>query len=80
MTRLCMDCGIILGEKCPHCGCILVRAWLTLFRKRERYQCLHPNCGRKFNPGQGGITHTLCQPCLRIRRVMKDKEGECPSM
>ena len=61
MTRLCMDCGAELGERCCRCGSVVIaKADSTPY-----LECL--NCKLQFSKGQGGETHGLCGVCLNAR-------------
>lgn len=62
MTRVCMDCKAILGEKCPKCGNSDVKK--TTF-KLMRY--CEP-CDLMFPEGAGGETHTICDLC-KVQRL-----------
>ena len=59
MRIICMDCGKPMGEKCPQCGAQPLEV-------RGKFHC--QNCGYVFEQGQGGTTHSLCEPCRMIRR------------
>ena len=63
MTRVCMDCGAVLGEKCPGCG---REARLV----GELYVCTNGVCRlRYFTKGNGGETHGLCVSCHATRQA-----------
>lgn len=75
MTRVCMDCKTVLGEKCPSCG----GSNLTLQRAffARTYVCTDPDCSylkkharaREFVKGEGGETHGLCEDCRTKRHA-----------
>jgi hypothetical protein len=66
MTRLCMDCGIELGEKCPTCGSLDVQdAQIAGVAAGKAKFC--QTCGLLFDRGRGGQTHGLCAKCVHTR-------------
>lgn len=58
MTRICIDCKKIYGEKCAVCGSID----LAFFRGGAICRC--NACENLFRPGGGGTTGGYCPPCL----------------
>jgi hypothetical protein len=62
MTRFCMDCKKLLGEKCPHCGS------LDIASDNPEQTCFHcRHCGQSFTEGQGGSTDGCCSTCIDKR-------------
>lgn len=62
MTRVCMDCKAVTGEKCPKCGGLAQEYGADLFL------CDSPACSvRVFARGQGGETHGICRSCFDVR-------------
>jgi len=53
MTRLCIRCNRIIGEKCARCGTEVTDA---------EFDC--PSCGHHFTRGDGGETGGMCEPCF----------------
>jgi hypothetical protein len=71
MTRLCAECGKILGEKCSRCGAkaepVSVNATGHAIIGTD-FVC--ESCGFRFPQGEGGDTHTLCDSCVAIARTV----------
>lgn len=68
MTRVCCECGIQYGEKCPLCGGEPVWTGETAgpgFEARL-FQC---GQGHVWFEGEGGETHGYCDRCLE--RVLR---------
>ena len=62
MTRFCMQCDRIIGEKCVQCG-----SEATANSKGHALTCVEfdcPSCGHHFSQGDGGQTGGLCEPCF----------------
>ena len=60
MTRFCIRCNQIIGEKCVQCG-TEATANSNVVSSAE-FDC--PSCGQHFLQGDGGETGGLCTPCL----------------
>jgi hypothetical protein len=62
MTRLCMRCEQIVGEKCARCGTQVTVNSNGHAVTNAEFNC--PLCGYSFAQGDGGETGGLCTPCL----------------
>ena len=76
MTRLCMDCGTFLGEKCPFCGNEAEQVPHT--DPIKIWQCRNARCryfrgSRIFFAGAGGLTHGLCATCVNKRNDVAER-------
>jgi predicted RNA-binding Zn-ribbon protein involved in translation (DUF1610 family) len=63
MTRLCIRCNRIIGEKCVQCGteAIAISNGHRAVTGAE-FDC--PSCGHHFPQGDGGETGGMCEPCF----------------
>jgi|GEM_PF-5171630 len=63
MTRLCIRCDRIIGEKCVQCGteAIAISNGRHAVTGTE-FDC--PSCGHRFPQGDGGETSGMCEPCF----------------
>lgn len=57
VTRICMQCKVEFGEKCPECGAVTT----LLSTDGSMYLC--PLCFHSFPKNEGGPTHGLCEGC-----------------
>ena len=62
MTRTCILCNRIIGEKCAHCGAEATANSNGHALTNAEFDC--PSCGHHFLQGDGGETGGLCTPCL----------------
>jgi transposase-like protein len=62
MTRFCMQCDRIIGEKCVRCGTEATAHSNGHAVTTAEFDC--PSCGHHFQQGDGGETGGLCTPCL----------------
>ena len=62
MTRFCMRCDRIVGEKCVQCGTEATANSKGPVATGAEFDC--PSCGHHFLQGDGGETGGLCTPCL----------------
>ena len=62
MTRFCMQCDRIIGEKCVQCGTEATANSNGHALSGAEFDC--PSCGYHFAQGDGGETGGLCTPCL----------------
>ena len=65
MTRVCVDCGEKLGEKCVRCGAESVPLDPNAQghpAARIEFRC--PACGHQFTQGEGGETGGMCEQCF----------------
>ncbi len=62
MTRFCMRCDRIVGEKCVQCGTEATADSNGHAVTAAEFDC--PSCGHHFLQGDGGETGGLCTPCL----------------
>jgi hypothetical protein len=65
MTRFCIQCNRILGEKCVHCG--TEAAPITTNPRGHavagtEFDC--SACGHHFPQGEGGEAGGMCEPCF----------------
>jgi hypothetical protein len=64
MTRICIRCNRIIGEKCVRCG-----SEATPLKANSKghaiagtdFDC--PTCGHHFPQGEGGEGGGMCEPC-----------------
>ena len=61
MTRLCIQCNQIIGEKCVQCGTEATAISNHAVTGAE-FDC--PSCGHHFSQGDGGETGGMCEPCF----------------
>ena len=62
MTRFCIRCNRIIGEKCVQCG-TEATANSNVYRVTGTdFNC--PSCGHHFPQGDGGETGGMCEPCF----------------
>jgi len=66
MRITCAWCGTRLGEKCPTCGCKIFHTFRSWWVGPWLMECLA--CGNTFRPGTGGVTTSICCPCLKAKR------------
>jgi transposase-like protein len=62
MTRLCIRCNRIIGEKCAQCGTEANPISNGFALTGALFNC--PSCGRHFTKGDGGETGGMCEPCF----------------
>jgi hypothetical protein len=62
MTRLCIRCNRIIGEKCVQCGTEATAASNSYEVTGAEFAC--PSCGHHFPQGDGGETGGMCEPCF----------------
>ena len=62
MTRFCIRCNRIIGEKCIQCGREATAASKGLALTGAEFDC--PSCARHFPQGDGGETGGMCEPCF----------------
>jgi hypothetical protein len=62
MTRVCMRCNRIIGEKCAQCGTQVTAVSNGHAVTGAEFAC--PSCGHHFSQGDGGETGGLCEPCF----------------
>ncbi len=65
MTRFCVQCNQLLGEKCARCG-TETTPLDTISNGNAmtgaEFKC--STCGHRFIEGDGGETGGMCEPCL----------------
>lgn len=65
MTRVCVRCKEVLGEKCVRCGAEAVPFHVTPQSNApagQDFDC--PACGHQFTRGEGGETGGMCEACV----------------
>jgi transposase-like protein len=62
MTRFCMRCDQIIGEKCARCGTETTASSNGHAVNSADFDC--PSCGHHFLQGDGGETGGTCEPCF----------------
>jgi hypothetical protein len=62
MTRLCIRCNRIIGEKCVHCGMEVTANSKGHAVTDAEFDC--PSCSHRFTRGDGGETGGMCEPCF----------------
>ena len=62
MTRVCIRCNRIIGEKCVHCGTEATANSNGHEVTDAEFDC--PSCGHHFPQGDGGETGGMCEPCF----------------
>jgi len=62
MTRFCVRCSRIIGEKCIQCGTEATSSSNGLGVTGADFVC--PSCGHHFLQGDGGETGGMCEPCF----------------
>jgi len=71
MTRLCAECGKIVGEKCSRCGAKAEPVSVSgTGHAIVGTDFICSECGYRFPQGEGGETHTLCESCVaQVRKA-----------
>jgi hypothetical protein len=62
MTRFCIQCNRIIGEKCVQCGTQVTASSNGHAVSSGEFDC--PSCGHHFLQGDGGETGGMCEPCF----------------
>ncbi|MGA8676754.1 MAG: hypothetical protein WB621_16180 [Candidatus Acidiferrales bacterium] len=62
MTRFCIQCNRIIGEKCVQCGTEATANSNGHAVAGVDFDC--PSCGHHFLQGDGGDTGGMCEPCF----------------
>ena len=62
MTRFCIRCNRIIGEKCVQCGTEATANSNGHAVTDAEFDC--PSCGHHFTRGNGGATGGMCEPCF----------------
>jgi transposase-like protein len=62
MTRFCIRCNRIIGEKCVRCGMEAIATFNGPAVAAADFDC--PSCGHHFLQGDGGRTGGMCEPCF----------------
>ena len=72
MTVTCCECKTTVGEKCEECGARAI-TFLEIDKTRfgwplvRRSVCSNSLCARGFVPGEGGVSHGLCDACFKAQ-------------
>ena len=65
VTRVCVQCKELLGEKCVRCGSEAVPLYpIAQGHPLTRIEFRCPSCGHRFTQGEGGVTGGMCEPCF----------------
>ena len=62
MTRFCIRCNRVIGEKCVQCGTEATADSNADAVSGFYFSC--PSCRRHFPQGDGGETGGMCEPCF----------------
>jgi hypothetical protein len=62
MTRTCILCNRIIGEKCAQCGTEASANPNGHAVNDAEFDC--PACAHHFAQGDGGATGGMCEPCF----------------
>jgi transposase-like protein len=62
MTRVCIRCSQIIGEKCAHCGTQVTAVSNGHAMTVANFDCA--SCGHHFQQGDGGETGGMCETCF----------------
>jgi transposase-like protein len=62
MTRFCIQCNQIIGEKCVRCGTEATANSNGHAVTGAEFDC--PSCCHHFQQGDGGETGGMCEPCF----------------
>ena len=62
MTRFCIRCNQIIGEKCVRCGTEAIAVSNAHAVTGGVFDC--PSCSHRFPQGDGGATGGMCEPCF----------------
>ena len=62
MTRFCIRCNQIIGEKRVRCGTGVIAVSDTHAVTGAVFDC--PSCSHSFLQGDGGATGGMCEPCF----------------
>lgn len=64
MTRICVRCNRIIGEKCIQCGMEVTAKSKGDPVTGPDFDC--PSCGHHFLQGDGGETGGMCEACFNV--------------
>ena len=64
MTRFCIRCNRIIGEKCVQCGTQVTASSNGHAVNSADFDC--PSCGHHFPQGDGGETGGMCERALTL--------------
>jgi DNA-directed RNA polymerase subunit RPC12/RpoP len=82
MTRVCIRCTRIIGEKCVRCGAEATPLNVNSSGHAvpgTEFDC--STCGHHFTQGEGGETGGMCERCLDSSLRQDDRIGsEKPNM
>jgi hypothetical protein len=65
VTRVCVQCQQVFGEKCGRCGTEAAPVHADAQSKAnasQDFECL--GCRHRFPKGEGGETGGMCEPCF----------------
>jgi hypothetical protein len=77
MTRLCIQCDRIIGERCAHYG-----TEATPLKANSNGHAVYgtefncPSCGHRFPQGEGGKSGGICEPCFYGVFLMACKQAK----
>lgn len=64
MTRVCINCKQVIGEKCALCGTTAPPRTNSNSHAVTGTEFDCPACGHHFSQGDGGETGGICETCL----------------
>jgi hypothetical protein len=77
MTRFCIQCNRIIGEKCVQCGTKVTGSSNGHAASSAEFDC--PSCGHHFLQGDGGETGGMCEPCFDAELQKAHEQATKPS-
>ena len=78
MTRFCIQCNRIIGEKCVQCGTEVTASSNRRAVNSAKFDC--PFCGHHFLQGDGGVTGGMCEPCFDVELQKAHEQAAMPSV
>jgi len=75
MTRFCIRCNQIIGEKYVQCGTEATANSNAHAVTDSEFDC--PSCGHHFTRGDGGETGGMCKPCFNaeLRKASQNRRS-----
>ena len=79
MTRVCVQCKELLGEKCKQCGAEAAPIQADPQPNAptgQEFKC--PACAHRFTQGEGGETGGMCEQCFdAVLRKAHEQQKAC---